>query len=495
MLFSSMIFIWAFLPIVIIVNYFFNLILRKSKNRMHVKNVFLLIASLVFYAWGGIYFCAIMLFSILINFLGGYIVSAIDEKSKFLRGFSLFLVIFINLLVLIYFKYFNMILVIIEQVLAKPISNQILFDNIVNMKRTYAIAIKDIVLPIGISFFTFQAMSYVIDVYRGNAKPQKNILDFGLYVALFPQLIAGPIVKYADVALQINDRKETSEKFLSGVKRFCYGLGKKVIIANTFASIVDDIWALDLSHIGLIIAWFGAISYAMQIYYDFSGYSDMAIGLGRIFGFEFKENFHYPYMATSIVDFWRRWHISLTSWFREYVYFPLGGSKKGDFRTSLNIFIVFLLTGIWHGANWTFIIWGLVFAIIQIFERVFLMDKLKRNPIKFINWLYAMLVVMFLWILFRANNIYDALIYIKQLFIFDSKYSILTYLSMKVIIALILAVLGMGVLQKIFDSTYSKVKNEKVICFFDFIIQMLILFYSILSIVSGTYNPFIYFQF
>lgn len=494
MLFSSMTFLWVFLPIVIIVNYLLNLIFANSKSRINIKNVFLLIASLIFYGWGGIYFLSIMIFSIVINFIGGYIISKLDKRHWFLRGFVLFVTVMLNIINLGYFKYFNMIVIIIEQLLAKN-DTATFWTNILYMRGTGALGFEKVVLPIGISFFTFQAMSYVIDVYREDAKSQKNIFNFGLYVALFPQLIAGPIVRYSDIALQINDRTETLNKFVRGIKRFCYGLGKKVLIANTFALVVDRVWELELNEIGFYLVLLVTISYALQIYYDFSGYSDMAIGLGLMFGFEFKENFNYPYMSLSITEFWRRWHISLSTWFKEYVYIPLGGNRHGLFRTCINLMIVFLLTGIWHGANFTFILWGVAYGVIQIIEKLFLLKFLKFNKIKIINWIYVIVISNVLFLVFRSNNIFEAITLIKQFANFNPKYSIMTYLSMKFIVTLIFAILSMGIIQAILGWLYAKIKNVFIIRLIDALLQLTILMLSILSIVDGTYNPFIYFQF
>ncbi|MBR3288294.1 MAG: MBOAT family protein [Lachnospiraceae bacterium] len=493
MLFSSMIFLWVFLPVVIIVNYLLNLIPDKEK-RIGIKNVFLLFASLFFYAWGGIYFLTIMIFSIVVNFTGGFIISNLKAKHKFLRKLTLFITVLLNILNLGYFKYFNMIVAIIEQAMTKS-DTQTFWTNILYMRGTGELGFSKVILPIGISFFTFQAMSYVIDVYRNDAKSQKNILNFGLYVALFPQLIAGPIVRYSDVALQINNRTETMDKFTRGIKRFCYGIGKKVLLANTFALVVDRIWELDFNNLGFYLVLLVTISYAFQIYYDFSGYSDMAIGLGLMFGFEFKENFNYPYMALSITEFWRRWHISLSTWFKEYVYIPLGGNRSGLLRTCVNLMIVFLLTGIWHGANFTFIIWGLSYGIIQIIEKLFLLKVLNKNPLKIINWIYTFVIVAILFVVFRSNNIFEAIDLVKQFGTFDSKYNIMTYISMKFIITLIVAILSMGIIQSIFGGVYKKINNVFIIRFIDAVLQLAILAFSILSIVDGTYNPFIYFQF
>lgn len=493
MLFSSMVFLWVFLPIVIIVNSLLNLIV-DSRKRISIKNVFLLFASLFFYAWGGIYFLSIMIFSIIVNYIGGYIISKLSVRKKFLRSFVLFVTVLLNILNLGYFKYFNMIVIIIEQAMTKSDIGTF-WTNILYMRGTGALGFEKVILPIGISFFTFQAMSYVIDVYRNEAESQKNILNFGLYVSLFPQLIAGPIVRYSDVALQINHRVESLDKFTRGIKRFCYGLGKKVLLANTFALVVDRIWELELSEVGCFIAILVTISYAFQIYYDFSGYSDMAIGLGLMFGFEFKENFNYPYIALSITDFWRRWHISLSTWFKEYVYIPLGGNRHGMFRTCLNLMIVFLLTGIWHGANFTFIIWGVSYGIIQIIEKLFLLKLLKLNKIKIINWIYMFIITTVLFLVFRSNSIFEAIVLIKQYANFNPKYNIMTYLSMKYIVTLVVAILSMGVIQSIFGKLYQRINNKFIVSLIDALLQLAILILSILSIVDGTYNPFIYFQF
>ena len=497
MLFSSMIFLWVFLPIVLIIYYGVNLIVKNRKLKMRLKNTFLLVASLFFYAWGGVYYLSIMICSIIINYTGGFIISKLSDENNpknINQKVVLIITVALNLLILGYFKYFNMLVVIIEQAMENNDIPTFLY-NIFNMKGTGSLGLKEVILPIGISFFTFQAMSYVIDVYRGDAETQRNILDFGLYVALFPQLIAGPIVRYHDVALQINDRIEDGDKFRRGIKRFCYGIGKKVLIANTFALVVDKIWMLDLENIGSAIAILVTISYTFQIYYDFSGYSDMAIGLGLMFGFEFKENFNYPYIATSITDFWRRWHISLSTWFKEYVYIPLGGNRHGLFRTCLNLMIVFLLTGIWHGANFTFIMWGVTYGVIQIIEKLFLLKVLKANKLKFINWIYVMIVTLLLFVIFRSNNIQEAFVIFSQYGNLESKYNVLSYISMKFIVTFVVAVLSMGVIQSLFGRLYSRISNKTIVNIIDATLQFAILIFAILSIVDGTYNPFIYFQF
>ena len=473
MLFSSMTFLWIFLPLIIIVNYLINLLKIEYEIKIRIKNIFLLIFSLLFYGYGGFSYLCIMLILICINFIGGILIS--KKTFSVLRIFILTIVISINLSVLFYYKYFNMIVIIIEQILSK---NGNLLYNLMYMKGTGSLGIKEISLPIGISFFTFQAMSYVIDVYRNDVKPQSNIFNFALYVSFFPQLIAGPIVKYSDIEYQMKFRVENFAKFLTGQKRFIYGLAKKVILANTFAQIVDEIWKLDINTLGVSIAIFGSFCYAMQIYYDFSGYSDMAIGLGKIFGFEFKENFNMPYMSKSITEFWRRWHISLSTWFREYVYIPLGGNRKGKKRTYINLFIVFLLTGIWHGANFTFIIWGLLYGIILVIERKGFLDVLNNNKNKFINWLWTITIVNLLWIIFRAPNIVLAVAYLRQFFNFTSNNSIFTYLSMKVIIVIICSILCMGIVRTKFEKFYIRnIKyNSNLILFtIDFLLQYVLL--------------------
>ena len=496
MLFSSMVFMWIFLPTVLVVNGILTFIpFRNERNRILSKNFFLLFASLFFYAWGGIYYLLIMLFSIALNFFGGLLLHKFRDNRK-KRKLTLIAVIILNFAMLFFFKYFNMTVVMIESVIESFSGGPNAFLAMLTMQGTGKLGLPYIVLPIGISFFTFQAMSYVVDIYQEKAELQTNIMSFALYVSLFPQLIAGPIVKYSDVALQLNYRKETMDLFFSGQKRFCYGLGKKVLISNTLAQVVDNIWKTDVSTIGTPLAWFGVLAYALQIYYDFSGYSDMAIGIGRMLGFTFKENFDYPYTALSVAEFWRRWHISLSSWFKEYVYIPLGGNRKGLARTCLNVLIVFFLTGIWHGANFTFLLFGLYYAALQIIERLFLGKLLKKNPVKILNLLYTLLAVMIGWVLFRAENIYRALDYLGQMFSFTpSGINMLTYLSMQVILAIVFGILFCGVVQRPLKSLYDKVKTTLPCMIADLALQIVLLAVCILMLASGTYNPFIYFQF
>ena len=497
MLFSSMIFIWVFFAVVIAVNFMINLLpFETESSRIYAKNFFLLIASLFFYAWGGIYYLLIMICSILLNFAGGYVLE-LGVKTKKGKKIALAVLVGLNLAILFFFKYFNMLIAVIESFMQVGEGFSAVWQTMISMQGTGELGLAKVVLPIGISFFTFQAMSYTIDVYMGNAKLQTNIVNFALYVSLFPQLIAGPIVKYSDVALQLGDRRESVNLFVSGQKRFCYGLSKKVLISNALARVADDIWALKTEELGSPVAWLGIIAYTFQIYYDFSGYSDMAIGIGRMLGFDFKENFEYPYTSLSVQEFWRRWHISLSTWFREYVYIPLGGNRKGAWRTYLNLFIVFLCTGIWHGANFTFIFWGLFHGFFMIIERLFLGKLLKKNPVKIVNWIYTMMVVMIGLVYFKSDSIFEANQFIIQMFSFASSTvnSPLTHLSMNVIIMLVAAILFSGIIQRPLKKIYEKVQTKLPVLIADYACQTVLTVYSIFMLVGGTYNPFIYFQF
>lgn len=362
MLFSSMTFLWVFLPCVFLI----HLVLKPC-----YQNVFLMLASLLFYAWGEPAYLVLMLLSIFVNWVLGLAI----EKFAASKKIWLIASIVFNLAVLGYYKYYDFLAESINHLLGRDL-----------------LPIAGISLPIGISFFTFQIMSYVIDLYRGEYRAQKNIVHLALYISFFPQLIAGPIVRYKDINEQIEHRTLSVEKTVYGLRRFTYGLGKKVLISNVLAECVDTIYGNPISEIGTTTAWVAALLYTFQIYYDFSGYSDMAIGLGKMFGFDFLENFNYPYLSGSIHEFWQRWHISLGTWFREYVYFPLGGNRKGKVRTYINLIIVFLLTGTWHGASWNFIFWGAYHGFFQILERLGLERLLKKT--KVLKYLYAFLVVV-----------------------------------------------------------------------------------------------------
>lgn len=466
MLFSSSTFLFMFLPIVTVVYY---TVLRKNRT---LQNIFLFIVSLLFYAWGEPVFVFVMLLSILANYLFGLFVYRYKEE-KIKSKVILSLTVVFNLGILFVFKYLSFVM---ENV-----------SNISGLDMNVAIT-----LPIGISFFTFQAMSYVIDVYRGECV-QKNPLNVGLYIAFFPQLIAGPIVRYETVAKQIQNRKETFDDFSSGVCRFIIGLSKKVLIANTMAVVADSAFDGDIGTISASFAWLGAIAYSLQIFFDFSGYSDMAIGLGRMFGFKFLENFNYPYISSSISEFWRRWHISLGTWFRDYVYFPLGGSRVNKPRLILNLFVVWFLTGVWHGANWTFILWGLMYFVLLVIEKLTgLHNKNKFIPLKRI---YTLFFVVLGWVLFRADNLSDAFSYIGAMFgstgIAIDNYAI--FLLRENAICFVFAIL---ISTPIFRIAYNKwIKDNKVLSVGVAALLLALFTVSVTYIVKGTYNPFIYFNF
>lgn len=464
MLFSSMTFIYMFLPILCLI-YFL------SKKEFH--NTILLIASLIFYAWGEPKYLAIMLLTIIINYYGAIFIEKYPKYKKQI----LTLTIITNLGFLIYFKYFNFI-----------------FETINNVLNAH-IDLLEIIMPLGISFYTFQSISYIVDVYRNETKAQKDIYKLALFICLFPQLIAGPIVKYHDINNQIENRDVTFEKVSEGVKRFIVGLSKKMLIANTMGAIADKIFILSPENFNFIIAWLGAISYSLQLYFDFSGYSDMAIGLGAIFGFKFLENFNYPYISKSITEFWRRWHISLSTWFKEYLYIPLGGNRISPKRTYINLFIVFLATGIWHGAEWTFIVWGLWHGFFIIIEKLTGWHKKEGCwKISLTQHIYTILVFIFGWVLFRAENISSAIQYLgKMLFIGETqniKYYMGYYIDNIELITFVVAILCSVPLFK----SILNIKNKLGVLAIN--IYLLVLFVlSVSCIASDTYNPFIYFRF
>ena len=467
MVFSSLLFLFRFLPIVLI-GYF--LLPRRYRNLL------LLLFSLFFYAWGEPTYVALMLFSILVNYLGGVFVDKHLKKDN-LRGAKLSLIIsmVIDIGLLGVFKYTGFFL-----------------DNINALAKTdFAVSI---LLPIGISFYTFQMMSYVIDVYRGDTEVQKNIVSFGCYVSLFPQLIAGPIVQYKTVAEQLETRRETPYLFASGVKRFMAGLAKKVLVANQVGALWDTVSAQDLSALPALTAWLGILAFTFQIYFDFSGYSDMAIGLGKMFGFKFLENFNYPYISKSITEFWRRWHISLGTWFRDYVYIPLGGNRLGLIKQIRNIAIVWLLTGIWHGASWNFALWGAYFGIILVIEKLFLLKILDKLP-AFFSHLYSALLFIYGWVIFALEDTSDIALFTKALFGGNGAFNRESlYLLLNFGLLLIIATLfSTPFPKKLFDSLEKKAPRT---CFVLTLLGILITFVlSTVYITASSYNPFLYFRF
>ena len=470
MLFSSMIFLWLFLPLVFCSYYLID-------NRF--KNILLLISSIIFYAWGGVSYSLIMLSSIIINYIFALLIDkAIEDNNLKNKKIYLALCIIINLSILGYFKYTNFIISIIN-----------------SLSQNKIIELTNIVLPIGISFYTFQALSYVIDVYRGHNKAQKNIFNLALYISFFPQLIAGPIVKYHDIENQILNRNESLENIFYGIKRFIYGLSKKVILANMFALSCDEILKQPTNELGTALAWISAILYTLQIYYDFSGYSDMAIGLGRMFGFNFLENFNYPYISKSIKEFWRRWHISLSTWFKEYLYIPLGGNRKRKLFTYINLLIVFFATGLWHGASYNFILWGLFHGLFLVIERIFLGKLLEKNKLKFINHIYVIFVFVIGWVLFRADDLKHAFELYKLMFSYkESIYTVRYFFYPQTFVCFIFGILFSGLFQSIFPKVREATFSSKVYIL-ESVVQFILLFICIMYLVNGTYNPFIYFRF
>ena len=426
MLFSSMIFLWFFLPLVFCSYYLID---------KRFKNILLLISSIIFYAWGGVSYSLIMLSSIIINYIFALLIDkAIEDNNLKNKKIYLALCIIINLSILGYFKYTNFIISIIN-----------------SLSQNKIIELTNIVLPIGISFYTFQALSYVIDVYRGHNKAQKNIFNLALYISFFPQLIAGPIVKYHDIENQILNRNESLENIFYGIKRFIYGLSKKVILANMFALSCDEILKQPTDELGTALVWCASVLYTLQIYYDFSGYSDMALGLGRMFGFNFLENFNYPYISKSIKEFWRRWHISLSTWFKEYLYIPLGGNRKRKLFTYINLLIVFFATGLWHGASYNFILWGLFHGFFLVIERIFLGKLLEKNKLKFINHIYVIFVFVIGWVLFRADDLKHAFELYKLMFSYkESIYTVRYFFYPQTFVCFIFGILFSGLFQSIF---------------------------------------------
>ena len=484
MLFPSTVFLFIFLPALLILYY-------AAPNR--ARNTILLLASLLFYAWGETIYVALMLASIAANYGLGLLISAGAGRA---RKRWLLIAIAANLASLAWFKYATFLAVNLNA-LFQPLGLP-------------ALPVLDVHLPLGVSFFTFQAMSYVIDVYRGTFPAQHRIDRVALYISLFPQLIAGPIVRYRDVAEQLSSRRHGSELFISGIRRFIFGLAKKMLLANTVGEVADSVFALPASEVSTGLAWLGIFCYALQIYFDFSAYSDMAIGLGRMFGFRFLENFNYPYVARSLTEFWRRWHISLSRWFRDYVYIPLGGNRRSRGRTYANLCIVFLLCGFWHGASWNFIAWGAIHGAFLTVERAGLSPFLRRLP-RVIQHLYTLLIVLFAWVYFRADTLEAANTYVLAMLGLGSgvdTYARLPFLlTPDVLMAALFGVLlstpmypalsawwakkwGPGALRGDRDAPFLRLRMG--LAGTGFAVLFLL---GAAFVAAGTYNPFIYFRF
>ena len=461
MVFSDPVFLFFFLPAVI---------LMTKLSPKPLRNAVLLLFSLLFYAWGEPIYILLMLAVIVINYLAGLrLLRFPADNAPGRRRFVLTLAILLNLTILGVFKYTGF------------------FAELLNSAAGLHLPVPQIILPIGISFYVFQSMSYVIDVYRGDAKAQRNILNFGTYVALFPQLIAGPIVRYRDIALQLTEREETVKLFADGATEFVYGLSKKVLLANQMGLLADRML---LSEGGTVSAWVGMAAYTLQIYFDFSGYSDMAIGLGQMFGFRFLKNFDYPYISQSITEFWRRWHMSLSSWFKEYVYIPLGGNRKGLFRQCLNLLIVWLLTGLWHGASLNFVLWGLYYAVLLILEKL-LFGRLLRLLPGFLRHLVTLLIVAFGWGIFYYTDVEQWLYFLRRLFLWSSDSGealrcMLAYIPVFYIACFAATRRPIRAILRIRNGAFAFLEIP-------WLVMLFLLCTSVL--VSQGYNPFIYFRF
>lgn len=462
MVFSSLTFLFAYLPIVLLVYYICPIKFR---------NLILFIVSLLFYGWGEPIYVLLMVFSILLNYSFGILIDKNQENKDKAKKY-LIICIVINLCLLGFFKYWDFIA-----------------SNLQAIGLT-TIPTLNLSLPIGISFYTFQAMSYPIDLYRNDTKVQKSPIRFGAYVTMFPQLIAGPIVRYRDVADELEERHASFDMFYQGIQRFMVGLSKKVLLANNVGQVYESINALESSQTSVVTAWIGIACYTLQIYFDFSGYSDMAIGLGKMLGFHFLENFNYPYISKSITEFWRRWHMSLSYWFRDYVYIPLGGNRKSFKRQIINIMIVWLLTGFWHGASWNFVLWGLFYGIILMIEKLFLLKKLEQCP-SFISHIYTMIIVMVAWALFAHTDLSEAIHYISMMFGNCSSFcnDVTLYYLRNNIVLFIVAIIACTPIAK---TKWNIIKKYEWLCP---ILVCVLLFICTAFIVDGTYNPFLYFRF
>lgn len=475
MVFSSLTFLYLFLPFVLV---FYYIMPRQ------LRNLFILITGLFFYAWGEPIYVFIMIASTLIDYFAGLVIYKFGG-NKTTRRLALIVSVVMNLSLLGFFKYSNFIV-----------------ENINNIFHT-SFGAPTALLPIGISFFTFQSMSYTIDLYRGNIEVQKNPITFAAFVTLFPQIVAGPIVRYEDVAAELKERHLDLDTIWHGILRFCAGIGKKVLIANNIGTLWDSVKVMDINTVPVATAWLGIAAYTLQIYFDFSGYSDMAIGLGEMLGFHFPENFNYPYMSKSISEFWRRWHMTLSEWFKSYVYFPLGGSRKGFGRTIFNTAVVWLLTGIWHGASWNFITWGVMYGILIIIEKLVITLLKKKNKEYildkipgFIKHIYSMLFVMLGWVLFDTKDLPTAFSYMKRMFSFGSTFADehTVYFLMNFGLLFVIAIIGCTSLVKNLAQKFTaKVPSCSHVLSVVYMIVIMLIATSYL--VDASYNPFLYFNF
>lgn len=469
MVFSSLTFMFVFLPIVLILYY----IVPKK-----FKNLFVLISGLIFYAWGEPVYVLIMIVSTLIDYTAGLLIYRFD-KSKTIKRICLIVSLLMNLGLLGVFKYSGFIMQNIDIIFGTS-----LYD------PNHALP-----LPIGISFFTFQSMSYTIDMYMGKIKVQKNPISFAAFVTLFPQIVAGPIVRYDDIAKELDNRTVNLDCIYEGILKFITGVGKKVLIANNIGMLWTSVKGMETSELSVLTAWLGILAFTLQIYFDFSGYSDMAIGLGKMMGFNFPQNFNYPYQSKSISEFWRRWHITLGAWFKSYVYFPLGGSRKGKGRTVFNLAVVWLLTGIWHGASWNFILWGVLYGLVIIMEKLFLGKILERIP-DFFSWLYTIVLVILGWVLFDTADIPTALGYMGAMF--GGGGTLVDNTAMYYLINYgVMFVIGTFACTDIFSraAEWLKEKMPLLVNYSTPIAKTAIMVLSTAYLADATYNPFLYFNF
>ncbi|GAA4655023.1 MBOAT family protein [Anaerocolumna aminovalerica] len=457
MLFSSLLFIFQFLPVFFIIYYL---------SPIRFRNLILFLASVFFYAWGEPRFVILILISILINYIAGIFIERYDRNEK-IRVTILVLSIIYNIGTLMFFKYFNFIIENINYIFKGDIS------------------FIDIPLPLGISFYTFQIMSYTIDVYRRDTKAERSYINLGAYLCMFPQLIAGPIVVYTQVSKELRKRSYYLKDIEKGLRIFILGLGSKVLIANNVGGLWDDMAQIGYANISMPLAWLGLLSFSLQIYFDFNGYSLMAIGLGKMLGFDFPQNFNFPYISKSVTEYWRRWHITLSTWFKEYLYIPLGGNRKGKLRTYINLFIVWSVTGLWHGASWNFIFWGIYFFVLLSLEKLFLKKWLEKNVI--LSRIYTILAILLGWMIFAITELENIKIYFGRLFSFSISEDWIYYLRNYGMILVIGILFSTPFLKKWYDK-----QANKILCN---ILLLVIFLLSIAYLVDAAYNPFLYFRF
>lgn len=499
MVFSSLTFLYYFLPIILIVYIFLPntavVPLPRGKNLViPARNLLILLSGFFFYAWGEPFYVILMLFSTLIDYTAGRLMAKFDDSPAKRRA-CLIVSVCMNVGLLAIFKYSDFLIDTVNGIFRTDITNPVILANrAINDVYNFGLSESRVALPIGISFYTFQSMSYTIDLYLRNIKVQKSFVSFSSYVTLFPQIVAGPIVRYEDVAAELDERTVNINKISEGICKFVKGLAKKVLLANNIGIIWTQIKAMDYGEISAATAWIGILAFTFQIYFDFSGYSDMAVGLGKMLGFNFPKNFDHPYMSKSVSEFWRRWHITLGTWFREYVYIPLGGNRKGQGKTIRNLLIVWGLTGLWHGASWNFILWGLYFGVLIVIERLGWGNVLKKLP-SAVSMLYTFLIVVFGWVLFDTNTLSDAWRFFKAMFgangLGDGTAA---YFIASNIVIFLLCIFASTDLFGKFTAFFQK-KRRKLYAGVTPAVTAVVLLLCTSYLVDATYNPFLYFRF